>query len=187
MALKDQGLSPFITKPADGNVPEEPLSGFHVPPQEAAWFQKVVARTDAAGLAAFTGDNKVTADHLTRRQGKKGYEKGGHSAISTSRDEKHFFFGRRFVGTDHVFRVRGVRVEVFSGVEADLFALLEKGDVNGYRQKLDSIVGSEPRACWSDQWNGALSVRPDGSVLAIRRLQVDQSDQADQEDRTKKP
>ena len=173
MALEDQGLSPFITKPADGNVGEEPLSGFHVPPQEAAWFQKVMARTDAAGLAAFTGDNKVTADHLTRRQGKKGYEKGGHSAISSSRDEEHLFLGHRFVGTDHVFRIHNVRVEVFSGVEADLFALLEKGDVNGYRRKLDSIVGSKPRAGWMDQWNGAVSVRPDGSVLAIRRLQAD--------------
>lgn len=173
MALKDQGLSPFIAKPADGKVLEEPLSGFHVPPQETAWFQKVLARTDAAGLAAFTGDNKVTADHLTRRQGKKGYEKGGHSAISSSREEEHTFLGRRFVGTDHVFRVRGVRVEVFSGVEADLFALLEKGDVNGYRRELDSVVSSQPQAGWVDSWNGAVSVRPDGSVLAIRRLQPD--------------
>ncbi|MFJ9112143.1 hypothetical protein [Streptomyces sp. NPDC102283] len=70
-------------------------------------------------------------------------------------------------GTDQVFRINGTRVEAFSGVAADLYALLAKGKVEEYRRRAYERRNDWPEPDAIDD-RGASSIRPDGIALAIR-------------------
>lgn len=169
-SLRDRSMHPQITKPSEGGTPEEGLPGFHVLPQHAGWFRTVLARTDVAGLVAFTGDSGATAPYLTKHQGREYYTRQSHAAISSVRNIEHTLLGIPCVGTEHVFRLNGERVEAFSGLAEDLFKILTQGRVDKYRREVDARYDRHPYAWWDRSWEGAVSVRPDGSVLAIRRL-----------------
>ncbi len=69
-----------------------------------------------------------------------------------------------------MFRLNGERVEAFSGLAEDLFKALGEERVDKYRREVDAQYARHPYARWDRPWEGAASVRPDGSVLAIRRL-----------------
>ncbi|MBE3001231.1 hypothetical protein IDM40_21415 [Nocardiopsis sp. HNM0947] len=168
--LRDRSMPPQITKPAGSGTPEEGLTGFHVLSPHDEWFRAVLARTDAAGLVAFTGDSSATAPYLTKQQGRGYYTRQSHAAISSVRDREHTLLGVPCVGTEHVFRLNGARVEAFSGLAEDLFDILEQGRLDQYRHEVDAQYARHPYAKWDRCWDGAVSVRPDGSVLAIRRL-----------------
>ncbi|RKS09360.1 hypothetical protein DFP74_5095 [Nocardiopsis sp. Huas11] len=170
--LWDRPLDPFIIRPADGGLPEEAFSGFHVRTRDSGWFRQVLARVDAAGLTAFTGARSATARYLTRRQGQKDYTGQEHAAISSVRDTRQTLLGTRCVGTEHVFRINSQRVEAFTGVAEDLVEHLDNGRVDRYRREAHARFAGEPFAMWDERWRGAVSVRPDGSVLAIRRLRA---------------
>ncbi|MFE1169273.1 hypothetical protein [Nocardiopsis sp. NPDC058789] len=171
-ASRDVSRYPKIIKPAQGASPEEGLSGFHVLPRHAGWFRTVLARTDVAGLVAFTGDGSVTAPYLTNQQGRRYYTQQSHAAVSSVRNIEETVLGTPCVGTEHVFRLSGDRVEAFSGLAEDLFDILKQGKVDKYRREVDARYARLPKAQWDRSWGGAVSVRPDGSVLAIRRLKA---------------
>ncbi|MFE3456768.1 hypothetical protein ACFXKD_04425 [Nocardiopsis aegyptia] len=160
----------FVTRPADGVRPEESGPGFHVPTRHAGWFRRALARVDAAGLTAFTGERPLTGRYLTEQQGRKDYTEQGHAAISSVRVEPQTLLGTSYIGTDHVFRINSQRVEAFTGVAEDLVGHLDDGRVDRYRREVHARSAAEPFATWDEDWQGAVSVRPDGSVLAIRRL-----------------
>ncbi|MFB7406462.1 hypothetical protein ACFCZ2_04675, partial [Streptomyces sp. NPDC056202] len=122
-------VMPDIHPPTEGLVTPEPVRGCHVQPKDYAWFQESLAHTTAAGLMAFTGSGHATAHHLTDRQGRKRFTGLEHAAAMSVQDAAHTLFGTAYVGTDHVFRLNGPRVEAFSGVDEEVFRLLARGDI----------------------------------------------------------
>ena len=168
--IKEENFYPGIQSQGDGekNRPTETVSGFHVSPERFEWFQQVLSRTVAAALTAFTGDGNATAQYLTRRQGKGRFSEVAHPTIGSVRDAQHKLLDISFVGTDHVFRLNGTRVEAFSGVAEDLFEYLKKGQVEQYRSEAYARRADWPVDTWDARWGGPVSVHPDGSVLAMR-------------------
>jgi hypothetical protein len=169
-ALEDENVYPGIQPPAQGDEPMETGPGYHVSPDLYPWFQHALARTVAAGLTAFAGDTRATAQYLTKRQGQRHFTGFTHAATDSVQDARHRFFGTDFVGTDHVFRLNRERVEAFSGVAEHLFRHLEEGRVEQYRREIYARRSTWPRGTWAQRWNGPISVHPDGSVLAMRLL-----------------
>ncbi|MER8188632.1 hypothetical protein [Kitasatospora sp. NPDC094015] len=146
------------------------VSGYHVRPEEYGWFRRVVAHADAAGLMAFTGGGEPTAQYLSKRQGKRHYEQYTHAGTGIVQDVAYSVHGVDFVGTDHVFRLNGTRVEAFSGIARDLFTDLAAGRVEEYRHKAHALRSDWPAGQWDAKWNGPVSLNQDGSVMAIRVL-----------------
>ncbi|WP_336050424.1 hypothetical protein [Streptomyces sp. CA2R101] len=169
-ALEDGNVYPGIQPPAQGDQPTETEPGYHVSPDLYAWFQHALARAATAGLTAFAGDTRATAQYLTKRQGQRHFTGFTHAATDSVQDARHRFFGTDFVGTDHVFRLNRKRVEAFSGVAEDLFRHLEEGRVEQYRREIYARRSSWPCDTWAPRWNGPISLHPDGSVLAMRLL-----------------
>lgn len=131
----------------------------------------MLARTAAAGLTAFAGDGDATGQYLTERQGRKHFTTGfAHATTGSVQDADNVLLGIPFVGTDHVFRLNGERVEAFSGVANALFDHLVRGRVEQYRREIYSHRHDWPYASWDSSWDGPVSVHPDGTVLAMRRL-----------------
>ncbi|MFG3497557.1 hypothetical protein [Streptomyces sp. NPDC047928] len=163
-------VMPDIHPPAEGLVAPEPVRGCHVQPKDYAWFQESLAHTTAAGLMAFTGSGHATARHLTDRQGRKRFTGLEHAASMSIQDAAHTLFGNEYVGTDHVFRLNGPRVEAFSGVDKEVFRHLARGDVEEYRVLVHASRGVRPRLTFDNNWGGPVSVHADGSVFALRLL-----------------
>ncbi|MFC9395028.1 hypothetical protein ACFTWS_17975 [Streptomyces sp. NPDC057027] len=165
-----ENAMPDIHPPAEGLVTPEPVPGCHVKPKDYTWFQESLAHTTAAGLMAFTGSGGATARHLTDRQGSKRFTGFEHAASTSVQDAAHTLLGTGYVGTDHVFRLNGPRVEAFSGVDEDLFRLLARGDVEEYRAIVHAGRDTRPRLTFDKDWGGPVSVHADGSVFALRLL-----------------
>lgn len=170
VALSDKNYFPDIQPPTNGEQAPSSVPGFHVTPKQSAWFGQVLARTAAAGLTAFAGNGDATGQYLTERQGRKHFTGFAHAATGSVQDADNVLLGIPFVGTDHVFRLNGERVEAFSGVATALFDHLTRGRVEQYRREIYSNRHDWPNACWDSSWDGPVSVHPDGTVLAMRRL-----------------
>lgn len=168
--LEEESVPPGIQPPGqEGSTPGlEP--GYHVRPELYPWFQHALARAAAAGLTAFAGNARATAQYLTKRQGRARFTGLTHASTDSVQDAHHKLLGIDFVGTDHVFRLNGKRVEAFSGIAEDLFRYLENGQVERYRHEVHARRASWPSENWDQRWHGPVSVRPDGSVLAMRLL-----------------
>ncbi|MFD7860717.1 hypothetical protein [Streptomyces sp. NPDC059783] len=145
----------------------EVLPGFHVVPEDFAWFSIVLARTAAAMLTAFTGGGEPTGQYLTTDQGRHHFQHNSLARTGKLRDAAHRIHGIDFVGTDHIYRLNGVRVEAFSGLHAGLYDHLRKGYVNEYRRHTYDLRNEWPRHSTAKDWN-AISIRADGTVMAIR-------------------
>ncbi|OKI55292.1 hypothetical protein AMK17_19680 [Streptomyces sp. CB00072] len=163
-------VMPDIHPPTEGLVAPEPVRGCHVQAKDYAWFQESLAHTTAAGLMAFTGSGHATARHLTDRQGRKRFTGLEHAASMSVQDATHVLFGNKYVGTDHVFRLNGPRVEAFSGADEEVFRLLARGDVEEYRALVHASRHVRSRLAFDKDWGGPVSVHADGSVLALRLL-----------------
>ncbi|MGQ4516755.1 hypothetical protein [Streptomyces sp. DW26H14] len=148
---------------------ERTVPGFQVPPDSFAWFSVALARTEAATLMAFTGGGKPTAQYLTKEQGQRHFLHGARTDPAKLRDAEHHIHDIDFVGTDHIYRLNGTRVEAFSGLKRSLYTHLHHGRVNEYRREVHALRGQWPDHSTSGQWN-AVSIRPDGTVMAIRLL-----------------
>lgn len=146
------------------------VSGYHVRPEDHGWFRRVLAHADAAGLMAFSGGGEPTARYLSKRQGKRHFEQYTHAGTGIVQDIAYSVHGVKFVGTDHVFRLNGTRVEAFSGIARDLFKDLAAGRVEEYRQGAHALREKWSDEQWDAKWNGPVSLNRDGSVLAIRVL-----------------
>lgn len=163
-------VMPDIHPPTEGLVAPEPVRGCHVQAKDYAWFQESLAHTTAAGLIAFTGSGHATARHLTDRQGRRRFTGLEHAASMSIQDAAHTLFGNEYVGTDHVFRLKGPRVEAFSGVDEEVFRLLARGDIEEYRSLVHASRRVRPHLTFDKDWGGPVSVHADGSVLALRLL-----------------
>ncbi|MER5775124.1 hypothetical protein ABT144_12695 [Streptomyces sp. NPDC002039] len=168
--VEDRSIRPGIDAPTGPH--EEPPVGYHVRPEECGWFGRVLAQADAAGLMAFTGGGEPTAQYLTKRQGKGHFETFTHAGTGIVQDVTHTIHGKKFVGTDHVFRLNGVRVEAFSGLAEDLFDHLRDGRVEQYRHEAHNLRDSWDSDPWDAKWRGPVSLHPDGTVMALRRLRL---------------
>ncbi|WP_246091100.1 hypothetical protein [Streptomyces griseorubiginosus] len=169
-------IVPGIQPPTRGDRVPQSEPGFHVQSEDSAWFQHVVARTATAGTTAFAGDGATTARYLTTDQGSRRYDAGvAHAASGSVQDATYRLLGIPFVGTDHVFRLNNKRVEAFSGVAADLFALLSAGKAEEYRSEIYARRGTWPGQTWDPNWGGPVSIQEDGTVLAMRLLRLRKS------------
>lgn len=166
--LTDRAITPFIQPPAEAGELPPAESGYHVRPDDYPWFRQVLARADAAALSAFAGDGESTARYLTKRQGRHRFTGFAHAATGSVQDASQTLLGVPFLGTDHVFRLNGTRVEAFSGIAQDLFDHLARGHVEAYRQEVYARRSSPQRVDWDPEWHGPVSVQPDGSALALR-------------------
>lgn len=163
-------------EPAEVSLPrvrrgERTVPGFQVRPESFGWFSIVLARAEAATLMAFTGGGKPTAQYLTNEQGKRHFRHDNQAGTGSVRDARHHIHGIDFVGTDHVFRLNGKRVEAFSGLAADLYAHLHHGRVTDYRADVHALRAQWPDSYTAKGW-GPVSIRPDGSVMAMRLLRT---------------
>jgi hypothetical protein len=174
---------PGIERPEEKGRHFDPEPGCQVKPEYFAWFQEALAHTDAAGLTAFAGAGRATARQLTKRQGREFFKALEHPAAGSVQDITHELLGDAFAGTDHVFRLNGDHVEAFSGVQVDLFRHLARGTRNGddatqraevsaWRKAAHDRSRAWPRCDWDDEWGGPVSIHPDGTVLALRMVNV---------------
>ncbi len=143
------------------------IPGFQVLPESFHWFSAVLARTEAATLTAFTGGGKPTAQYLTKEQGQRHFQHNVHADTDKLRDAAHQIHGIDFVGTDHIYRLNGTRVEAFSGLRKSLYMHLHHGRVNEYRRAVHELRDQWPGRSTAKHWS-AVSIRADGTVLAIR-------------------
>lgn len=148
------------------------VDGFQVGENDLAWFGQLLARTGAAGLTAFAGGGQNTAQYLTKHQGREHYDVPTFAATSSSHDAEIAVGGRKFVGTDHVFRMETVRIEAFSGMDADLYGLISEGHVEEYRRAAYKLRSTLPSAEESRKWSGPISFHEDGTVMALSILPV---------------
>ncbi|MFI6661491.1 hypothetical protein ACIBL8_38920 [Streptomyces sp. NPDC050523] len=179
---ENENIPPGILHVVESDEAPVVEPGFQVRPEHQAWFQHVLARTATAAVTAFAGDGDTTAQYLTSRQGSRRYTGGfAHAAAGSVQDAQHELLGIPFVGTDHVFRLNDQRVEAFTGVAADLFALLspstdeghrDAGRVVEYRRTVHARRGTWPEQTWDRPWRGPVSVQEDGTVLAMRVLRL---------------
>ncbi|MER0243493.1 hypothetical protein AAHZ94_16025 [Streptomyces sp. HSW2009] len=165
LALEQKEFMPDAVVPAEGG--RATIPGFQVLPESFAWFSIVLARTEAAALTAFTGGGEPTAQYLTREQGRRHFKHDVHAKTAKLRDAEHHIHGIEFVGTDHIYRLNGTRVEAFSGLKKSLYVHLRDGHVNEYRREVHGLRGQWPGHSTSREWN-AVSIRADGTVMAIR-------------------
>lgn len=150
---------------------ERTVSEFQVRPDSFAWFSIVLARAEAATLMAFTGGGKPTAQYLTNEQGRRHFRHDNQAGTGSVRDARLHVHGIDFVGTDHVFRLNGNRVEAFSGIAADLYEHLHHGRVSDYRAAVHALRAKWPVDHTAKGW-GPVSIRPDGSIMAMRLLRT---------------
>ncbi|MFF3609995.1 hypothetical protein [Streptomyces sp. NPDC002463] len=148
------------------------VDGFQVGEDDLPWFGQLLARTGAAGLTAFAGGGRKTAQYLTKHQGREHYDVPTFAATSSSHDAEITVAGRKFVGTDHVFRMETVRIEAFSGMDARLYGLISEGRVEEYRQAAYELRSTLPSAEEARKWNGPISFHEDGTVMALSILPV---------------
>ncbi|MCX5414268.1 hypothetical protein [Streptomyces sp. NBC_00059] len=142
-------------------------NAFLIPEKEFAWFGRVVARAHAAGQLSLAGGGGSVGRYLIDEQGRKHFSETTYAGTASVHDAKACLGGEEYVGTDQVFRINGTRVEAFSGVAADLYGLLAKGEVEEYRRLAYERRNEWPEPDDIDDW-GASSFRPDGTALAIR-------------------
>ncbi|MFE4599317.1 hypothetical protein ACFRKE_00485 [Kitasatospora indigofera] len=167
---EDRAVVPGIDLSWGSGEQPRMVSGYHIRPEDHGWFRRVLAHADAAGLMAFTGGGEPTARYLSKRQGKRHYDLYTHAGTGIVQDTAYSVHGMDFVGTDHVFRLNGIRVEAFSGIARDLFTDLAAGRVEEYRRKSHDLRLEWPAEQWDTKWNGPVSLNQDGSVMAIRVL-----------------
>ncbi|GAA0477170.1 hypothetical protein [Streptomyces olivaceiscleroticus] len=171
LQLSDQTHKlPEICLPGGSGGDDSRVPGFQILPEDDAWFRRVIARAEAAGLMAFTGGGKVTAQYLTERQGKRHFTLYTHAGTGSVQDVNRTINGVGFAGTDHVFRLNGTRVEAFSGLTDGLFDHLALGRVEEYRREAHALRSTWPGEFWDPDWGGPVSLRDDGSVMAMRLL-----------------
>ncbi|MBP8537138.1 hypothetical protein [Streptomyces sp. MK37H] len=166
LTLEDANRVAEVMRPGERNGVET-VPGFQVLPESFAWFSVVLARTEAATLTAFTGGGKPTAQYLTKEQGRRHFQYDVQANTHKLRDEEHRIHDIDFVGTDHIFRLNGNRVETFSGLKRNLYMHLREGQVNEYRREVHALRGQWPDHNTSEKWD-SVSIRADGSVMAIR-------------------
>ncbi|WP_020665063.1 hypothetical protein [Amycolatopsis benzoatilytica] len=168
---REEVFSPFI-KTVNDNGDAENRLGFHLVEERYDWFAQVLVRASAAMLLAFAGDRTSAARHLTKRQGiRVGKQDDEHDMPDARCDVKVELGGTDLVGTDHVFRFRGERVEVFSGLPEPLYAVLCKGAGSpDYETTVRDV-----RARWNETkaqkaWQGIIAMDEDGAVMGLRCL-----------------
>lgn len=162
----DQGnrMADVVRQTAQG---ETVIPGFQVLTESFPWFSVVLARTEAATLTAFTGGGEPTAQYLTKEQGRRHFQHDIHASTGRLRDAEHRIHDIDFLGTDHIYRLNGTRVEAFSGLKKSLYMHLHHGRVDEYRREVHDLRGQWPAHSTSEQWS-AVSIRADGTVMAIR-------------------
>jgi hypothetical protein len=154
----------------DGKTCTRP--GFHLPPEYYPWFSRVLVRSAAASLLAFAGDRSSAKGLLTERQGARIGDDFLRPGASVHRDTGITLADLRLVGTDHVFRFHGERVEVFSALPEQLYETLRDQDLENWETARITALRRwrSQRRHIRDGWSGLIVMDDDGAVLGIRKM-----------------
>ncbi|QUH04178.1 hypothetical protein HUO13_28310 [Saccharopolyspora erythraea] len=153
---------------SDGRQSARP--GFSIPAERTEWLSRILARTAAAGLLTFAGDRDAARSLLTKRQQHRLGSSHSHASSGMRFDTGITLGGMSLVGTDHVFRLNGRRVEVFSGLVEHMHRHLAKHELNEHEAALPNTVATWKRkkAAIAKDWDGLVHMDSAGAVLAIR-------------------
>ncbi|MFF0145271.1 hypothetical protein ATK36_4736 [Amycolatopsis sulphurea] len=168
--VEQQNFISFITTTdEDGNSTDR--LGFHIEPGGYEWLSRVLVRSSAAMLLTFAGDRDTASRYLTQRQGFRiGGERAQHG-LDAQCDVRITVNGIDLDSTDHVFRFRGVRVEVFSGLPLHLYELLKEDPGHpGYEAELQAIHRQWRQSAAERHWGGIITMDRDGAVMALRKI-----------------
>jgi hypothetical protein len=175
-------LAPDLTRPIDelnlfplipftnSEGQQDSRPGFALPAERWEWFSRVLARTTSAALLTFAGDRNAAHSLLTKRQQYRLGQTHSHASPGMRCDTGISLAGLSFVGTDHVFRLDGQRMEVFSGLFAHMHPLLVDHKFDDYETALPTALASwEQRKYEAEKdWGGVMHLDPAGALLAIR-------------------
>lgn len=182
LQIPGRGVPDLGGKPTQKNLfPEIPFHengqkrwrpGFALPEKEWEWFSKVLARASVASVLTFVGDRKAAAGMLTENQH---YRLGGEEEqepTAFAGDTRINLGGVEFVGTDHVLRLCGTRVEVVAAMPEELRDLLAVNDYEGFESALPVV---RRRLCSRKErvqrdWGGVMSFDSAGPLFAIRSI-----------------
>ncbi|MEU6263073.1 hypothetical protein [Saccharopolyspora shandongensis] len=153
---------------ADGGRATRP--GFSVPAGHSEWFSRVLARTTAAALLTFAGDRSAAHNLLTTRQRYRLGSAHSHASSGMLCDTGINLAGRKFVGTDHVFRLDGRRMEVFSGIAEPMYRLLVDQKLDDHEAALPAVLKDweQRKTAAEKDWGGVVHLDPAGALFAIR-------------------
>ncbi|WP_327037996.1 hypothetical protein [Micromonospora maris] len=159
--------------PPDEDLPPGAPDVFDIPAEQRGWFTQILARASAATALLFAGNNAAARDYATPRQREDPaapepltlFELAPAWTTSTA-STLTLPNGMRAEGTRYHAPLPAGRVlEVFRGVESDLYRHLAEGRIGPY-------LRAAPRAFrrWSAAQldGGVMSVGRDGTVLVVR-------------------
>ncbi|MGV9343458.1 hypothetical protein ACWDSD_01365 [Streptomyces spiralis] len=110
-----------------------------------------MARVEAAGVTAFAGDGESTAALLNARQGSDFFHGVSHAAAGSDQDQSYTLLGEI---SAVVTRKKPER----------------HPDVAAYRERVRAWKAKRHGTSWDRTWNGVVSIGPEGTVLAMRKL-----------------
>ena len=146
-------------------------AGFSIAEHDREWFSQVLVRASAAALLTFAGDRESAHGLLsTRAQQNRLGEENSEVGAGMLCDVAVQLGGVSFMGTDHVFRIKRQRVEVFSGISANSYRLLRQHQLEEHERELARLRHDWPRIQRKAEaeWGGVLHLDGSGALLAIR-------------------
>jgi hypothetical protein len=166
-----QPRNPGGAESADGEAEPEPPAPYSIPSERSGWFTQVLARSTAAKVLMYAGDNSAAAHYLTPRQ--RGFDSNMIPELEQDWPDSMAATmtlpqGPVVTGT----RLRmplpgGSSLEVFRGLERQLHRDLTEGRFLAYQRRAGIL-----RQWWRSRGRhlagGALSVGNDGTALVIR-------------------
>ncbi|GAA0365920.1 hypothetical protein NE235_02400 [Actinoallomurus spadix] len=175
--IEHEGLSVIASETSADDDFRGPIEVVHIPEERRTWFMRVLARTAAASALLFAGDKSVATGYTTRRQrgapspDELPYEGLVYDGSASTPHAHHRLLDTNFTGAEYVMPLPdGRRLEVFRGLETQLYDLLADGKVGPYYRKASSKhkewLGRSRRSRGSQ--NDVLSMQPNGTVLRMR-------------------
>ncbi|MEU5567596.1 hypothetical protein [Micromonospora musae] len=164
--IEDTAVAP------DEDLPRGRPKVLDVPAEQRGWFTQILTRAAAATALLFAGNNAAARAYTTPRQrGEQPtpealFELESPWALSTARTLP-LGNDMRAEGTHYEAPMPGGRtLEVFRGVDADLYRHLADGRVGAYLRNAPRAVRRWSTAARRD--DGVVSVGRDGTILVVR-------------------
>ncbi|WFE65947.1 hypothetical protein [Micromonospora sp. WMMD714] len=162
------------TDPAEELPPGAPQV-FDIPEPERGWFTQILTRAVAATALLFAGNSSAASEYATPRQ--RGTEDPAAPPglfdldpawATSSATTLHLPHGISAEGTRHRAPLGGGRVlEVFRGVESQLYRELAGGRISAYLRDAPAFSRKRPAASVD---GGIYSYGSDGTILVVRAL-----------------
>jgi hypothetical protein len=170
---REEQLSLFPTDDSEASSTQNPgagglqghlhLDSYSVPIEQKGWFARVLSRTAAAGALLFAGESSQARRIVTKRQMGQSFDENMTPAHPIQRRDTGL---GSYVGNSNVVHWSGDQwMEIFHGLNADLYASLERDSVSSYVTGL-----SQQTSRVLADGNEALIFTNDGTVTGFRTV-----------------